>query len=54
MRGVGGGGQGEGRRVGQLLGLLEGLAASRGQGGSGTDGRNSCAYSQLGWALIDL
>ena len=41
-------------RVGQLLGLPEGLAASRGQGGSGTDGRNSWAYSQLGWALRDL
>ena len=48
-------GRGTGRgRGGHLLGLPEGLAASRGQGGSGTDGRNSCAYSQLGWALKDL
>lgn len=44
-----GNGKREGR-VGQLPGLPEALADYRGQGRSGTDGRNSCARSQLGRA----
>lgn len=37
-------------RVGQLLSLPEASAACGDQGCYGTDGKNSCAYSQLGWA----